>query len=183
MSLTERHVVVLVTGVSAAAKSTVSDLLARRFDRAVHVKSDIFRRMVVAGRAEMTSDPSPEARRQLRLRYALGAATSDAYFNAGFSVVVQDVVIGTMLRDYVGMMESRPLCVVSLAPRPDVVAAREATRAKSAYQSGFDTIAALDEALRRETPRIGMWLDTSEQTPNETVDEVVERAWGEARIT
>jgi hypothetical protein len=37
-----------------------------------------------------------------------------------------------MLRDFVGMIESRPLCLVTLAPRPDVVAAREATRAKSA---------------------------------------------------
>jgi cytidylate kinase len=181
--LTERHVVVLVTGISAAGKSTVSDLLARRFDRAVHVQGDIFRRMVVAGRAEMTSDPSPEAQRQLRLRYALGAATSDAYFEAGFSVVVQDVVLGTMLRDYVGMITSRPLCVVALTPRPDVVAAREAARAKTAYRLGFDTIAVLDGVLRRDTPRIGLWLDTSDRTPDATVDEVVSRAWDEARVT
>jgi chloramphenicol 3-O-phosphotransferase len=183
VALTEQHVVVLVTGISAAGKSTVSELLARRFDRAVHVKGDTFRRMVVAGRAEMTADPSPEAWRQLRLRYALGAATCDAYFDAGFSVVVQDVVLGAMLEDYVAMIESRPLCVVTLAPRPDVVAAREASRAKTAYRSGFDTIAALDRALRRDTPRIGIWLDTSEQTPDETVDEVVARAWSEARVT
>ena len=172
---------VLVTGISAAGKTTVSDLLARRFDRAVHVKSDVFRRMVVAGRAEMAADPSPEALRQLRLRYALGASTSDAYFNDGFSVVVQDVVLGPMLHDYVAMIESRPLCVVTLAPRPDVVAVREASRGKTAYRPGFDSIAALDEALRR-TPRIGMWLDTSEQTPDETADEIVARAWEEARV-
>src|SRR5436190_15658903 len=159
MSLIERHVVVLVTGIPATGKSTVSDLLAKRFDRAVHVNGDIFRRMVVAGRAEMTSDPSPEAWRQLRLRYALGAATADAYFNAGFSVVVQDVVIGAILQDYIGRIESRPLCLVALAPRPEVVAAREAARAKTAYRSGFDSIGVLDDVLRRETPRIGMWLD------------------------
>ena len=139
--------------------------------------------MVVAGRAEMTADPSPEASRQLRLRYALGAATADAYFSEGFSVVVQDVVLGSMLHDYVALIESRPLCVVTLAPRRDVVAAREAARAKTAYRPGFDSIAVLDEALRRDTPRIGMWMDTSEHTPDETVDEIVERAWEEARVT
>jgi len=178
--LTERHVVVLVTGISAAGKSTISDLLARRFDRGVHVNGDVFRRMVVAGRSEMTSDASPEALRQLRVRYALGAATADAYFNAGFSVVVQDVVIGPMLQDYVEMIESRPLRVVTLAPRRAVVAVREAARAKTAYAPGFDGIAALDDALRRDTPRIGLWLDTSEQTPQETVDEIIARAWDEA---
>ena len=183
MPLTEQHVVVLVTGISAAGKSTVSDLLATRFERGVHVKGDIFRRMVVAGRAEMTSEPVTEAWRQLRLRYALGAATCDAYFRAGFSVVLQDVVIGEVLRDYVAMIESRPLCVVALAPRPDVVAQREASRPKRAYRSGIDTIAALDRALRRDTPKLGMWLDTSEQTPDETVEAIVARAWDEARVS
>jgi chloramphenicol 3-O-phosphotransferase len=182
VSLTERHVIVLVTGISASGKSTVADLLARRFDRAVHVKGDVFRRMVVTGRVEMTADRSPEASRQLRLRYALGAATSDAYFNEGFSVIVQDVVLGPMLNDYVAMIKSRPLCVVTLAPRRDVVAAREASRAKTAYRSGFETIATLDDELREKTPRIGVWLDTSDQTPDETVDHIVARAWDEARV-
>ena len=182
MSLTDSRVVVLVTGISAAGKSTVGDLLAKRFDRAVHVKGDVFRRMVVAGRAEMTSDPSPEAWRQLRLRYSLGAATCDAYFNAGFSVVVQDVIIGSILQDYVDMIGSRPLCVVTLAPRADVVAARETSRAKSAYRPAFGGIAELDGMLRRETPRMGLWLDTSEHTPDQTVDEIVTRAWDEARV-
>ncbi len=92
-------------------------------------------------------------------------------------------MLGPWLRDYVGMIESRPLCVVALVPRPDVVAAREAARSKSAYRPGFDTIADLDHALRVETPRIGLWLDTSEQTPAETVDEIVARAWDDAQIT
>src|ERR1700730_7435974 len=157
MLLTERHVAVLVTGISASGKSTVSDLLARRFDRGVHVRGDAFRRMVVSGRAEMTSDPSSEAQRQLRLRYSLGAATADTFFNAGFSVVVQDIIIGPMLRYYVDMIESRPLCVVVLAPRSYVVAARESSRAKTAYRPGFEGIRVFDHALRHDTPRFGLW--------------------------
>jgi chloramphenicol 3-O-phosphotransferase len=181
--LTGRHVVVLVTGISAAGKSTVADLLARRFDRGVHVDGDVFRQMVVAGRVEETADPSPEAFRLLRLRYSLGAATADAYFDAAFSVVVQDVVVGPLLDDYVGMIRSRPLCVVTLAPRRDVVAAREASRAKTVYSPDLDQLAVVDDALRDRTPRMGLWLDTSEQTPEQTVDEIVARAWEEARVT
>jgi hypothetical protein len=61
--------------------------------------------------------------------------------------------------------------VVVLAPRPAAVAAREAGRAKKAYDSW--TVETLDAGLRNDTPRIGLWLDTSDQTPAETVDEIL----------
>ena len=182
MSLIDESAIVIVTGISASGKSTVCEALASRFARGVHVKGDIFRRMVVNGRAEMTAEPSEEALRQLRLRYLLATSTADAYFNAGFSVVVQDVVIGPLLNEFVAMLTNSPLYVVVLAPRADVVAEREASRAKTAYHEGAASIAALDHVLRHETPRIGMWLDTSDQTPEETVDEIVVRASIEARV-
>ena len=31
----------------------------------------------------------------------------------------------------------------------------------------------LDAGLRNDTPRIGLWLDSSDQTPDETVDEIL----------
>ncbi len=179
--LADRHVVLLLTGVMAAGKSTVSELLAGRFAKGVHVRGHAFHRMVVSGREEMTANPSPEAWRQLRLRYRLGAAAADTYFAAGFSVVVQDIVIGPLLREYVRAISSRPLMVVVLAPRPDVVARREAGRAKTGYAAGF-TPHNLDEALRTQTPRIGLWLDSSDQTPEETVEAILHRAWHEGRI-
>jgi predicted kinase len=172
---------VLVTGIPAAGKSTVADRLARRFPRGVHVRGDVFRRMVVAGRHEMTAAPTDEARRQLRLRYRLGAATADAYHVAGFAVVLQDVVLGPALADYVGSLRSRPLVVVVLAPRPDVVAAREAGRPKTAYD-GPDRIAELDAALRVGTPRLGLWLDTSALDPDATVGEIVRRGLDEGAV-
>jgi len=174
--------VVLVTGIPAAGKSTVADRLARRFPRGVHVRGDAFRRMIVAGRRDMTASPTEEARRQLRLRYRLGAATADAYHEAGFAVVVQDVVLGPALADYAGSLRSRPLVVVVLAPRSDVVAAREAGRPKTAYD-GPDRIAELDAALREETPRLGLWLDTSGLGPDATVDEIVRRGLDEGIVS
>ena len=182
MPLTARQVVVLVTGVPAAGKSTVGDLLARRFPRGVHVEGDVFRRMVLTGRVPESAHPSPEALRLLRMRYVLQAATADAYFDAGFSVVVEDVVIGPILRDYVDMIRSRPLCVVALTPRRDVVLAREESRATTTYPDRGE-LAAVDDALRHGTPRIGLWLESSEQTPEQTVDEILARAWDEARVT
>jgi adenylylsulfate kinase-like enzyme len=174
VTLFDEHAVVLVTGISAAGKSTIADLLARRFARGVHVRGDLFRRMTVSGRADMTADPSKEAIRQLRLRYELAAMVTDTYFDAGFSVVVQDIVLGHDLTRYVETIRGRPLYVFVLAPRPDVVARREEERTKTAYRDV--SIEQLDDALRNDTPRIGLWLDNSELSPDETVAEIARRA-------
>jgi len=164
----------VITGIQAAGKSTVAQALAERLPgRTVHVHGDQFRRWIVGGRAEMTPDAGPEAVRQLRLRHLLTARTADTYADAGFAVVAQDVVLGTELPALVAAIRTRPLHVVVLTPRPDAVAAREAGRGKQAY--GPWTVEALDKALRAETPRVGLWLDTSDLTVDETVEEILNR--------
>jgi hypothetical protein len=66
-----------------------------------------------------------------------------------------------------------------LAPPADTVARRDAGRGKEGYH--WYTVTELDRALREETARIGLWLDNSAQTPEETVAEIVARA-PEARV-
>jgi hypothetical protein len=50
------------------------------------------------------------------------------------------------------------------------VAQREATRNKTGY--GEWTPEMLDEGLRNDTPRLGLWLDTSTLNVEETVDAI-----------
>ncbi|MGI9000606.1 MAG: AAA family ATPase [Pseudonocardia sp.] len=124
--------VVLITGIPAAEKSTVAQVLAERLPRSVHVRGDLFRHMIVNGRADMTPTPSDEALRHLRLRYRLTATVSDMYFDAGFTVITQDVILGEHLAETTAMIRSRPLLIVVLAPQTDTIAAREAARGKVA---------------------------------------------------
>lgn len=159
--------VVLITGVMAAGKSTVAQLLAERLPRAAHVRGDVFRRMLVSGRADVAPDLSDESVRQLRLRYRLSALVADEYADAGFTAVVQDIALGDDLPAWVAMFRHPPQVVV-LAPSAATVHAREAARAKTGY--GSWTVEDLDSGLRDGTPRIGLWLDTSDQTPSETAD-------------
>jgi predicted kinase len=176
------HLCVLVTGISAAGKSTVADLLARRFWKGVHVKGDGFRRMVVSGRREMAENAEPDARHQLELRYRLGAATADQFFQAGFSVVVQDIVLGEDLNTYVAAIASRPLAVVVLCPDLDSVGQRESGRAKTAYGDGRLSAETLDAVLRKKTPELGLWVDSSALSAQETVDHIADRLWTSALI-
>jgi chloramphenicol 3-O-phosphotransferase len=175
-----QQAIVLITGIQAAGKSTVAQLLAERLPRSVHVRGDMFRRMIVNDRVDMTPPPSDEAWRQLRMRYRITATVCDEYFQEGFTVVAQDVILGQELQDVVKMIKHRPLLVVVLTPRPDAVIAREQGRSKETPDDW--TVAMLDEGLRNDTPRLGLWLDTSDQTPEETVEEILRRAWRDAVV-
>lgn len=162
----------LITGVMASGKSTVAQLLAERLEKSVHLRGDIFRKMIVSGREDMSEDPSEEAVSQLRLRYRLTAETALAYFDQGFSVVIQDNYYGEDLNYMMNLLKGYPVQLVVLCPSPEVVKEREKGRKKTGY-SGF-SVEQLCDAFRRETPRIGFWIDNSLQTPQETVEEILE---------
>jgi hypothetical protein len=175
----------LVTGAQASGKSTVADLLARRFERGVHVRGGSFYRWAVRGWRNV-GDPGPEdeVRRLLDLRYRLSALVADEYAAAGFTTVVQDNVYGADVEVWLGAVAARPLHLVVLRPAVAVVERRDEERrrrlGKVAYRGGF-TPAVNDEHLATTRRDLGLWLDTSAQTAEQTVDEVVARA-AEARV-
>lgn len=160
--------VILITGNMAAGKSTVAQALAEQLPRSVHLRGDIFRRMIVNGQAKMSSTLSDTAVAQLHLRYQLATTTAVLYWQAGFTVVYQDIIIGPALTTVVEMLAEVPLSVVVLCPRTAVIVQREAQRNKTGYGHEAD-IATFDHVLHRETPRLGYWLDNSNLTVAETV--------------
>ena len=181
--------VFLISGIPAAGKSTVSHLLARRFDRGVHIDADVLRGMIVSGNAWASQEPpvnplaepglKEEAERQLRLRAKNAALLADSYFAAGFTVVLDEIAIGERLQDFRDDIQSRPLLLVNLAPRLDVVRERDAGRSG---KNVFEVWAYLDGVMRETMRDAGLWLDTSEMTPEQVVDEIVRRAWDEGRV-
>lgn len=156
----------------AAGKSTVARLLASHFERGVHLEGDYFRRSVVSGREEMTPEPSPEALEQLRLRYRLAAAAADGYVEAGFTVALEDVVGGPLLIEYRAMIRTHPCHVVVLLPSAEAVFSRENGREDKGYIGGW-TVERHYAEFVETTPRVGLWLDSTDQAPEETVDEIL----------
>ena len=173
----------LVTGAQASGKSTVADLLARRFERGVHVRGGQFYRWAVRGWVHVGDPDEGEARRLLDLRYRLSAHTAQEYADAGFTTVVQDNIYGVDVERWLDRM-SAPTHLVVLRPSIATVEARDAERrqttGKVAYRDGF-TPAVNDRHVAGTRADLGLWLDTSDQSPQETVDEILLRSY-EARV-
>jgi chloramphenicol 3-O-phosphotransferase len=127
-------------------------------------------RMIVAGRVEMSAQPSGEAIRQLLLRYRLSVETAKTYYDNGFSVVLQDNYYGETLPYVVDLLKGYPVQTTVLCPNVQTVKQREKTRGKVGY-NGF-TVEALYADFMKETPRIGFWLDNSEQSPEQSVETI-----------
>lgn len=164
----------VITGVMASGKSTVAELLAREFTKSVHLRGDAFRRMIVCGREEMSEAPSEEAICQLDLRYRLTAQAAREYHKSGFAVIVQDNYYGEMLPHFLEMLVPEPVQPIVLCPDAETIRQREAGRPKTGY-AGF-AIEALHRDFMASTPRIGIWIDNSHMTPEETVREILKGA-------
>src|SRR5437773_444844 len=126
----------VVSGIPGAGKTTVSDLLARSFSRGVHIESDLLQRFIVSGGLWPDAEPRDEASNQLRLKARNASLLADSFFEAGFTPVIDDVVIGSRLADYKQNLRSRPLLFVMLLPEAEVVRQRDAERS---YKHHFHT--------------------------------------------
>ncbi len=65
-----------------------------------------------------------------------------------------------------------------LTPRLEVVRAREAGRGTRLW-GRWEW---LDDVVRTRTRRLGLWIDNSDQAPEQTVDEILRRARNEGLV-
>jgi predicted kinase len=172
-ALLSQPAIIAITGIQAAGKSTVARLLAARLERGVHVEADALQRMIVSG-GEWVGDPGPpseEAGRQLRLRLRNMCLLGKSFFDHGFSVVLDDIIIGDRWQQLQEELEGYPFTLVVLAPRTEVVRDRDSRRGKPPL--GPQWAEYLDAELRKTMTGVGTWVDSSAQTPNETVDAIL----------
>ncbi|MGW7686839.1 AAA family ATPase [Kribbella sp. NPDC054772] len=169
--------VVLVTGMQAAGKSTIAPLLAARMGPpAATLDGDVFYRGVVAGAEIMTPDPSPEALRQLQLRYDASALVAQHYADAGFDFVCSDIVLGEDVERWFARLRDVETYLVVLVPSVESIVHRELGRGgNNSYRDWGDSLEDGVRALQAgldDIPRRGLWLDTTGQTPAQTVDAI-----------
>jgi predicted kinase len=171
--MNERPAFIVVTGIQAAGKSTVASLLAHRFPRGVHIEADALQRMIVSG-GVWPGEPGPvtgEAATQLRLRLRNLCLLGRSFHDAGFSVVLDDIIIGERWEQIVEELGERPFSLIVLGPSVEAVLARDRARAKRTLGKAWARY--LDAELRRTMAGIGLWIDNTNQTPAATVEAIL----------
>lgn len=157
----------LLTGLPGAGKSTVARLLALHFDRAAHIDIDlVFHHFTVSGLAE-PGTPSAESAQQAELAAANAGALARNYLAAGYVCVLDGALaMRREIRACQHALTPYPLHLIVLAPSPEVSERRDAQRTGK-HVAGF--FRHLRPLLDSELAGTGLWLDTSQQTPLDTV--------------
>ena len=87
--------------------------------------------------------------------------------------MVEDVIIGPILRDFLGLVPVPEFHLVFLDPDAAAIEQRERERDRIAYRPGRWSVAGLQAVLREETDRIGLWLDTTWHSAEQTVEAIL----------
>ena len=167
---------VIVSGMPAAGKSTVTGLAARLLPRAAQIKADDVNEMILSGRVWRLGTPVDEAKRQAELCDRNLSGLANNYIDFGFTVLIDQLVTDLAELDFlVGLIAPRPVHLVTLAPSVEVCRQRNSTRTLSERWE-FDGYHRLDAELRRDFSDVGWWFDTSALTPEATADQIVREA-------
>src|SRR5258708_22035819 len=129
--------------------------------------------MVVSGRADMASDAGEAELAQLLLRYRGALAVAAVYLEAGFDAVVEDVIIGPVLSEFLALVPVPELHLVFLDPDATALAERDKNRTKTAYSEERWDVHELRGVLRGHTSRLGLWLDSTRLTAGQTAEQIL----------
>lgn len=158
--------IVVLTGAPGVGKSTIARQLAGLRQRCVHVKPDDLQRMIISG-GLWPSAATKESDRQLQLRTRNAAILAATFADAGFAVVIDEVLTTALqvqtLTDY---LCRRAMVIVGLAADVETIRRRDASRQKhtAALYEG------IEPAIRVVVP--GPWVDTAPLSVPQTVSAV-----------
>ena len=156
---------VIISGPPNAGKTAAAAALCQRYDRMLHIDVAVLRDFLRMGRLRPW-DESPEGRRQRGLLIASACDMARRFLDAGYGVVIDDVVTPDDLAAYQeALLPSRAAAhFIVLLPRLEAVLERERDRPTEWHRGGRL------EALHQ---RVSQWSDGAVLDPEDLAPELV----------
>jgi chloramphenicol 3-O-phosphotransferase len=156
---------VILSGPPNAGKSSTAEALCQRYDRMLHIDMSVLRDFLRMGRLRPW-DASPEGRRQRELLIASACDMARRFLDAGYGVIIDDVVTDDDLPIYREQLAGCAAAVhfVVLLPALEVVLERERRRPTEWHRAG---------RLEALCAQLARWQDIAVIDPGDLAPELV----------
>lgn len=161
--------ILLLTGPPASGKNTIADLLAKRLDRCAAIDVDQLRKMIVQPDSNTWESRERSKQEQLVVKNACSLAGN--FLDAGYAVVISDVVTEASLDAYKTALSDNIIKTVLLLPTEDEIMGRLLSRPD--YLSRGEVTSVYDQQAR--FTGYDDKLDNTEVEPDDVVEWLLQR--------
>ncbi len=166
----QSNFVILITGPMGAGKSSVSNALAKKFERSAVIEVDKLRGMIKGGFVR----PSPytdEVELQLSLSAKNACDMANNFLEKGFNVFIDGIVGRKLLEQYSNFFKDKNFKTFLLMPSVEALLKRFDDRGD--YLELRERTTELHKSFSEKQDKLNCHvINSSEQTLEETVDEI-----------